>query len=324
MPNVIRSWSQVVWAWTLGGLPSWLILPGFQKTWSHSHPLNHIPITVDDFPQEAIVDLKVGPDLLLEKRLTLPVVARSNFSKVIDLQMRQSLPGRGGDVLWRTGTGQRNGSNITIPIYLLKRSVLEEIHSIANVRKVKLRTISVAHDLSARPFLDNRKHCDWQRNAWSGLAIILLIASIGIFSWQNLSETQAMQNHIANLEIEKSNLSDKAVQMRAALDAKNNSFASVVNDLQKFETEYHRLSLLLDLTEALGDETWVSDLAINGKDLRLSGFTGKDITDVMSHIQELYWVQRVDLDGPVSFDSFSRRHRFDLSIRLLLDSDVSP
>ena len=316
MQSGLGKWGHLIWAWTFGGLPGWLVLPGFQQNWSKSHNLNCLPIRIGDIPKETMLDLKLGPELVLEKQLTIPFAARANLSKAIDLNMRQSLPGGGADLLWRYGTGKRNGTNLDIPIYLIKKPALTEIMSAATSHGTKVRSICVAEDASAQPFWDDRKRVDRFRRFWGIVAFVLVIALAGLYFWDMLTETRSIQNQITRLEEKKVTLSNKAVELRAKLDAENNSYSAIFRDLELFKAEYHRLPILLDLTETLSDETWISELVVSGSDLNLSGFTGDDVTEVMANIRELPWVNRVDLDGPVSFDSFSRRNRFDLSITL--------
>ena len=227
-------------------------------------------------------------------------------------------------MLWRYGTGKRDGTNLDIPVYLLKKSTLAEITSMATSHGAKVRSIRVADDASAQPFWDDSKRVDRFRRFWGIVTIGLVIALAGVFVWNELTETRSLQNHITRLEEEKADLSGRAVELRAKLDAENTSFAAISRDLELFKAEYHRLPILLDLTETLSDGTWISELAISGSDLHLSGFTGRDVTEVMTRLRELLWVQRVDLDGPVSFDSFSRRNRFDLSITLRPISGARP
>jgi hypothetical protein len=126
--------------------------------------LDQWPLKADDLPKEVVLGLFLGPELLLEKRLTLPVAARANLSKAIDLNMRQSLPGGGADLLWRYGTGKRDGTTLDIPVYLFKKSALAEITSVATSYGAKVRSIRVAGDLSAQPFWDVNggvKTCHW-------------------------------------------------------------------------------------------------------------------------------------------------------------------
>jgi len=324
MRNGTGTWGEVIWAWTLGNLPGWLVLPGFLASWSQPLRIDTKRIKADDLPKGVAVDLLLGPDLLLEKHLTLPVAARANLPRAIDLNMRQSLPGGGVDLLWSHGAGKREGSRLDIPVYLLRKTALAEIKAMASSHGGRVRTVAVANDPSARPFWDNRKRHDLPRRFWGKITAVLVIALAGAIIWQETSQIETLHSQIDALESEKSDLSNQAVELRAKLDAENTSIATISRDLEIFRVEFHRLPILLDLTEALSDETWVSDLAISGTDIRLSGFTTQDVTEVMAAIRELSWVQRVDLDGPVSFDSFSRQNRFDLLVGLHAVEGMSP
>lgn len=311
----IWAWAQTIWSWTLGGLPSWFVLPGLLLRWSRPLRIDNWPAKAADFPKGAVLDLLLGPDLLLKKHLTLPIAARQNLPKVIDLKMRQSLPGGGADLIWRYGTGKRHKSNLEIPVYLLKRSTLAEIKS-ACAQNARVRTIGIAEDATTMPFWDNRKRIDRPRRFWQGVAVALAVALLAMVAWQEGTTTRALQSQVTALKRQKSALAEQAVALRAKLDEENASFAAISRDLQVFLAEYHRLHILLDLAKIMDDETWISELSIIGSDLHLSGFTGRDVTDVMANLRNVRWVQRVDLNGPVSFDSFSRRNRFDLSVDL--------
>lgn len=316
MRNGIGKRGQIILRWSVGGLPGWLVLPGFLRRWSRFVHINTWPFKSDNLPRRAVVDILLGPELLLEKKLNLPVAARSNLSKTIGLNMRQTLPGGGADFLWCYGKGKRDKSILEIPVYLFKKSALAEIKAMAAIQKVKLRTVAVAEDATALPFWDDRKHVDRPRWFWQTVSVVLLLGLTGLVVWQETNKITTMQNHIANLEKKKTALSSKGVELRTKMDTENTSVAAISRDLEMFQTEFHRLPILLDLTDTLSDETWISELAISGNELHLSGFTGRDVTQVMASIRDLLWVQRVDLDGPVSFDSISRRNRFDLSIIL--------
>ena len=99
MRTGIATWARVIWDWTLGGLPGWLVLPGFLGNKSQPFYVDRWPIKADDIPKRAVLDICLGPELFLEKQLTLPVAVRANLSKAIDLNMRQSLPAGGAELL---------------------------------------------------------------------------------------------------------------------------------------------------------------------------------------------------------------------------------
>ena len=86
--------------------------------------------------------------------------------------------------------------------------------------------------------------------------------------------------------------------------------------IEAFADDYHRLGLLLDLTEVLPDDVWISDLSVSGAQLRFSGFASGEVSAVVEAIRQLDWALDVDLDGPVFFDTRDRRNRFEMLVSL--------
>ncbi len=80
--------------------------------------------------------------------------------------------------------------------------------------------------------------------------------------------------------------------------------------------ENRRLPLLADLTRILGDEIWVSNFALEGDILRLSGFSEIDMAQVVAAIRPLPWVAGVELDGAVTLDDARGARRFLLNVQL--------
>ncbi len=314
----IRSWASMkaASAWLFGGLPAWLIYPGMVKYWSQTVHIGRFDACASELPNNEVIDLYLGKELLLEKRMNVPLSARANVSKAVDLKMRQSLPGGGGELIWRFGTGKLGEGSIDVPIYLLKRSVLSEIRKSAVAKGSTLRLVMVADDASAQPFWDERKHTDRAKRIWFLCTLAFGICFLGMTLWQGQSAKRVVSTQVSQLEAAKAVLAAEALKLREERDLENAKLSDVQSDLEMFQADYQRLPVLLDLTLALGDESWVSELSIDGTFVRFSGFTEQEVTDVITTVRGLDWVNRVDLDGPVSFDSFSRKHRFDLAIQL--------
>lgn len=324
MRNRNGTLAQTIWDWTFGGLPNWLILPGFLEHWSRIVKADEYPVTPTSIPKGERIDILLGPSLLLEKEIILPVAAKPNLQRAIDLNMRQSLPGGGVELLWRYGAGKKDGSNLSVPVYLVKKSVLAELRDVVAYRDSKLRMVAVASDQSAMPFWDDLKQLDRPRRFWAAISTALLATLIAFVLWQQFTATALLSQQVQALKSQKAIAAQRAVKLRQQLDTENTNFAAISRDLKMFQSEFHRLPILIDLTKALADETWISELSVNRHDLWMSGFTSNDVTKILGQIQKLPWAERVNLDGPVSFDSYSRLNRFDLSTTLRKQPKAEP
>ena len=90
----------------------------------------------------------------------------------------------------------------------------------------------------------------------------------------------------------------------------------MATDLARFAQQSRRLVQLVDLTEALPDAVWISELSMTKDQMTLSGFTSQDVAELVKILQGLSWAQEVQLNGAVTFDSYSGQNRFDISLRL--------
>ena len=315
MGEIARRSTQILWDWTFGGLPNWLLLPGLMFSWSTRVRVEAFPVAPNDLPAERVLDIEIDPRLALQKQLTLPKSARKTIGQAVDLMMRQTLPKGGEDLIWRYTVPVRRGTEINLDIQVLQKTLLQDLSAQAAARVSRIRTVTIADTVTTYPFVDARGAVDRPKRFWNLALVLLLLTVFGFWVWTKVQVIDQLEDEVATLGARQQDLASEAVTLRSALEDGNASFAAISSDVALFKAEY-RLPILLDLTQTFSDETWIAELNVFGNALRLSGFTKDDITQVVSDVGDLPWVRRADLSGPVSFDSFSRRNRFELDIVL--------
>ncbi|WP_170565694.1 PilN domain-containing protein [Ruegeria atlantica] len=288
-------------------------MPGFSAEWSRNLYIASLPVDTGPLTRGEIVDVTLAQELLLTRELTIPIAAKSDLSKAVDVNMRQSLPENGTGLAWRYRIEKHEKSSLRVVIYLIKKKTLEQIENVIAAKHGKVRTISVTVACEPLLFSDYRRHVDRSRRLWDVVAASLFVGSVLLVLWRGFTETTTLRNDIALLEQMKNELSANAIVLRQQLEEETSFQTGVIQDVDLFVSEHQRLSIIFDLTEILDQETWISELIISGSRVSFSGFTGSEATDVMEKISSLPWVERVDLAGPVTFDSYSRKNRFDLA-----------
>lgn len=320
----IKSCVRAIRSWVIDSVPGWLILPGGLDKWSLKLPVEELPLKKIDLSRGQRLDIQLGRRLLLYKDLLVPRAAGANLSRVVDLHVRQTMPGGGTNLTWQHVVEGKEGLNLKVGIYLLKKQVLTDLSEQTGRHDLVIRTVCIAEEPLAQPLWDNKKTTDRPRKVWALVLLMLVVGVAGFWSWQELRESKALSERISDLEQQKTDLGAEAIAIRAQMDAEKTDYSSIARDLYLFQVEYQRIPILLDLTTMLSDETWISEFAIDGENLRFSGFTQGDVTEVIRLIRPLPWAERVDLDGPVSFDSFSRKNRFDLLVSLRRMNGAKP
>ncbi|KIC34973.1 hypothetical protein RA26_20010 [Leisingera sp. ANG-M7] len=288
-----------------------MLLPGWRSDWSRKVLLEYALLRAE--PGDRL-DIQLGSSLFLTKEIKVPIAARANLAKVVSMAVRQSSPGGGRNLIWRHQVKGRSGKELLVQVFILKNTVLPQLTSQAEAAGASIRMVSIADALNAQPLLDNRKEVDRPLRLWSAATAALLTAALLGVSWIELRETRTLQLRKQELVTEQRQLAEHALRLRERLDQQNAGFTRISNDIQTFEDDHRRLALLLDLTDALSDTTWVSEASLFQRRVQLSGFTSDDVPSLLSSLRNLPWATKAELDGPVSFDSFNRKSRFEFII----------
>ena len=110
--------------------------------------------------------------------------------------------------------------------------------------------------------------------------------------------------------------SGRLLSARAKADEGTLQRQSVLSDMALFAGQARRLGLLTDLTNLLPDSVWVSELSITGDQMILSGFAEGDVAATIAQLQQLPWAKSVQMNGPISYDSYSGQNRFEVGLTL--------
>jgi len=255
----------------------------------------------------------IDPELTLRRRVELPKAVGAKADAAIGLQLRQSLPGQGQGLVWRSALMSRGVEKSEYGIYLVKQSLIDDI--LSELRSVggKVEAITIGAPGLQPVWQLFPKVGQTARNwmaftAFSVAAIALGSVILGERSRMSLSAlVDARAARVAEFE-------ERLVAKREDADKGSQRAQEVLLSLDLFAAQARRLGLLTELTVALPDTVWISELSISGDRLVLSGFVAGDVTDVISIVQGLSWASEVQLNGAISFDSYSGQNRFELGV----------
>lgn len=260
------------------------------------------------------LDIALSPTLCLTKEIEVPSAAIAKLDSVVQLAVKKSLPNGAAGVYWRYEIGAHTGKRCLVRIFLVKITQLKGLLLQVQDSGALPRTIGVAGALLNEPFIDHRRDLDRNRRFWGWLTLSLAAATMGYLPFQSISVTGALEEKLRGLKAQHRNLAAEVLAQRQEWEQKTLEQDKVRAAGVVFLGEHTPLPEFLDLTEALPDETWISELAINQNRLTLSGFTAGGIPDLIRILQSLDWVDRAELEGPIAFDSITRRNRFEIVV----------
>jgi general secretion pathway protein L len=298
-------------------VPTALFLPGLPqrtptKLKTAAVPLNG-PVREKIRSLRGPIEVVLDPSLALVRSMELPEAVAAKADAAIGLRLRQTMPGQAQGLLWRSIILRREGEKVAYGVYILKQRLIDEL--LADLRHLGGRAERVSLDVKGlapvwvRKPASARMAKNWQ--AFSALSAVLVgvIAVIGL-----ARDRSALLDLVGTRSLQVAELQQRRDALQAKAGEGDKIAAATLQDMATFSAQSRRLQVLADLTEALPDAVWVSELSISGDTLVLSGFTSAEVTDVINLVQRLPWAKEVQLNGAISFDSYSGQSRFELSL----------
>lgn len=304
-------------------LPKSLFLPGLPQRALIALRVNAVPVGValrEDIRRiQRPVAIVLDPALALVRRVELPKAVATKADAALGLQLRQTLPGQGQGLVWRSMEIGRTGDKATYGVYIVKQSLLDDL--LTELRGLGARVDRI--DLGVpglAPVWERHPATVQTAKNWAGFSAlsVILVAVIAVIGLA--TDRSALVDLVSARSSQVEELERRFETKLTEADEGEKAAAAVLQDMAMFSAQSRRLQLLADLTAILPDTVWVSELSIAGDRLVMSGFSTSEVTEVISLVQSLPWARDVQLNGAISFDSYSGQNRFEIG--LLISSEA--
>jgi hypothetical protein len=299
-------------------IPEVLFMPGPPGAFPTVVKIGALPIDEASLRRAALVRqpviIEIDSATALQRHIKLPSAASAKADAAIGLLLRQTLPGQGRGLLWRSEPRGRQGGQTDYTVHIFKESQIDEL--IASLKRAGVAVHAVTIGKGTQPFWHAVPNAASVVRRWAiiaalAVALVSLICVVAIERQRAQVEDVLMARSARVTALEERLLVAKSKSEEGKLQEQ-----SVLSDMAMFVAESRRLQLLADLTTALTDEIWVSEMSISGNRMVISGFTDGDVASVVSLLQQLSWTQNVQLNGPISYDSYSGQNRFELGLTI--------
>lgn len=260
------------------------------------------------------VDLLLGPGACLVKTVEAPKSAVRQIASVVDVFLRQNLPGQGKGLVWRIGALKIDGDKVRVNAHVCKDSTLRKLQADVEGRGARLRLVGLAHDAGSAPFMDHRRALNRGGRLWGWLAGLLFLGAIAAQGWTLQNRVVQAERQATELRSSRDALSTEVLAMAETVRAAETSRGSGEADILALIAGTGRTQLLERLTALIDSEFWLTEMTVRAHEIRLAGNATGDVVDLVAKLQAAPWVQRATLDGPVTRDPFEGTTRFDLVI----------
>jgi hypothetical protein len=295
--------------------PAVLVRPGLPPRLVQSVLVRTLPLT--EPAKAALVmagrggaplDVRLSPEVFLQRDLTVPQAARKDAGEVVALHLRQSMPGQAEGLIWR----HVRGPGATVKVFILKQARLDELLCLPDVT---LRRVVIDGE-DALPLHDARAVTDRMQGLWNRAALAMAAGALALVLAVQGVQVMRAEGAVAAADARIAALREEAIAARSAAEERSARSAAQMADAARLMRESRRLTLLAGLRQALGEGDSLTSFALDGSVLRLAGVTAGDVAATVATIRALGWVEEVELDGAVATEAGSGNRRFQLRILL--------
>ena len=229
-----------------------------------------VPVAADDATCQAVI---LPDSLVLVRALTLPRAAEDELQSVMQLEVAANSPFPVSDTAAGWSLVERIERALQVELAIVSRSAamryLGQHYDIHDVQAREIWALAGEHPIVLRGFGEGDRLARYQRRLLriatllgGGLLLLLLILALAAGGkYLELQQYQALAGRVEREAAE-------VTRQRESLSAANQTIIAV-NDYLREHPDPH--TLLARLTRLLGDEAYVAQFTLRGRDLRLRG-----------------------------------------------------
>jgi general secretion pathway protein L len=314
--------SRRVARWVGNIMPESLFLPGLFLPEAVRFRADQIPLSEsgrlalgDLARKQDEIAIEIDARATLVRTVRLPKAAAGMADDAVRVQLRQTLPGQAQGLIWQISPGTAEGDFIRYEVYILRADDLLALRQSVTTGGARVTSVHVA-GMTGRPIwlADEKRSKRAQTAAMGAVLAVLLMALVPI--WWLSAESRALADANAAKMMSVAALELKLGELSASANTADTREADLRKDMARFIQQSRWLSLMGDMAQALPTTVWLSEMSLSGQEMRLSGFSSGDATEVLRILQGRPWAESARMDGPIRFDSLTQQNRFSIWIGL--------
>lgn len=280
--------------------------------------LHQRPRTANQHPLDVV--LRLPAEKALRVAAPLPLAAERNLDQVIGFEFERLLPFRRGEAYYTHRVLARDKTTQSLQIELTALPRIEIDETLQAAARVGLHVASVEIPPAAIgdvPSLIALEKRGQQRATSRGrlvlaalatVVLVLALAAIVLPFWQ---AEQTRDRLTAQLTVARGE-AELSAKLQNQIDARLRDQHFLVDRRQHMPTVTQLLDVLTRLTP---DDTWLTELQLNGSDMRLTGEAGS-ATGLLGLIAQSPDFRNAAFRSPVVQDAKLSRERFDLGAQI--------
>ncbi|MEP4627170.1 MAG: PilN domain-containing protein [Tateyamaria sp.] len=246
-----------------------------------------------------VVDVQVPEHSILSRALEIPRAAKSKINEVALLDLMRKTPFSPQEVHLASAASKPREGFIPLRQWLIKRNEAEGLIKRLEAPGVKVRKLLV-DNADGPVLLDRRREiaqgAKWLRALNASLAGVCVTT---VLIWWLYPAWQASSSLPVLLETN-TQKQQTVFELRQELDERLNAATTDELFVRQIVARVRLVDLLRNLTVALPDEVWISDMTLRGGTVLITGETKASATGLVLTLAERSGFSNPRLSGPVS------------------------
>lgn len=262
-----------------------------------------------------IVDVFIPENLFLKRIIDAPASTRKNLNALVELDMVRRTPFRPDTVYWTISKPNKSGNALRVEQWVIKKIDVEQLqkrleHAGLRIRKVFIDGVTTQRaiaDISANATPNARR---WRLvNGTLAAGSIGLAALIGFYpAWQASIERARLDESVTQTRT-------RALALRQEVETLRSKEMERAAFLDMIYQRPHLSNVLRDVTVAMPDEVWISDLNFSPAHLIVTGEVSGSAAQLVLALAQHNEFSNPSLSGPIARSS-NGAERFELTLDL--------
>jgi general secretion pathway protein L len=262
--------------------------------------------------------MRLAPGLALHLPMSLPLAAQANLAQVVEFEFERFSPFRRDSVYFSHRIAARDVENgrLDIELTVVQRNAADELRRQAERNGLRIigidvgdRPLPLPSEATSGEYQPiGRRFAPLAVRTLLGLAGLLAVGLVVVPYFRNNAMIGELSGEVAQAKRE----ADASAKLQDAIDSEIHDQSFVVDRKQGGPTV---TALIASLTHILPDDVWLTELAINGDSVQLSGLAGS-ATAVLGLLDQSPILVNAAFRSSVTQDAQLGRERFDITAQI--------
>ncbi|MCW3783544.1 PilN domain-containing protein [Defluviimonas salinarum] len=262
------------------------------------------------------IDIRLPREVLLRREIPIPAGSSRAADRIAALDLARRTPLRPTDVHTVLSAPKRiDGARMSVQ-WVAKSSEVAALRARLASSGYTVRKVFVADGPTLAPLADFSAEIAPRRALWRRANALLLLAATGLLILGWTRPALESREDLRNLEAMLATLRTDAVTLRREVDALEGSAAERTAFLSSVVDRPKLVNTLRDMTVALPDTVWLSDLSFRPERLVLTGSAADSAADLVLTLTGRAGLSNPRLTGPVSRTP-DGSERFEIAVDLV-------